>query len=196
VTKKDFAGNSVKDLVELAKAQPGKFNFMSVGAASPTRLQAEILIQSTGIKAVAVPYKGAAPALMAMLGGEVTFGFLSYPAVKSQLAAGSIKVLAVTGETRMPELPNVPTMAESGYPGSQSYSWEGLFVPAKTPAKIVAKLNTAFNQTLADPEVKRKLRENGIETVGGTTASFNTFVKSEFDKWTNFVRVTKITFDD
>ena len=175
VARKDLPANDVSEFVALARREPGKMNFASVGMASPTRLGAENLIQQAGISVAHIPYKGAAPSLVALLSGEVAFSFLSYPAVRGQIEAGSIKALAVTGSTRLPELPDVPTMAESGFAGAQAYSWQGSFVPAGTPAKTIATLNAAINDTLADPEVRAKLQGDGVETVGGSPEDFARF---------------------
>jgi tripartite-type tricarboxylate transporter receptor subunit TctC len=196
VARKDLPANNVKEFVALAKTVPGKMNFASVGMASPTRLEAENLIRQAGIKVAHIPYKGAAPSLVALLSGEVAFSFLSYPAVRGQIDAGAIKALAVTGSTRLPELPNVPTMAESGFAGAQAYSWQGIFVPAGTPAKTIATLNAAINEALLDPEVKAKLHGNGVETVGGSVEDFASFQRSEYEKWAKFVRETKISFEE
>ena len=196
VAKKDLPAENVKEFVALARSQPGKMNFASVGMASPTRLEAENLIQQAGIKVAHIPYKGAAPSLVALLSGEVAFSFLSYPAVRGQIDAGTIKALAVTGSTRLPELPNVPTMAESDFAGAQAYSWQGIFAPAGTPAKTIATLNTAINAALADPEVKAKLHGNGVETVGGSPEEFASFQRLENEKWSKFVRETKISFEE
>jgi tripartite-type tricarboxylate transporter receptor subunit TctC len=196
VARKELPADNVNDFVRLAKSQPGKFNFASVGMASPTRLEAENLIQKAGIQVTHIPYKGAAPSLIALLSGDVAFSFLSYPAVRGQLESGAIKALAVTGETRLPELPDVPTMAESGYPGAQAYSWQGIFAPARTPPKTLAVLNDAINAALSDPAVKSKLLGNGVETVGGSADVLAGFEEAEYQRWSRFVRDTKIGFDE
>jgi tripartite-type tricarboxylate transporter receptor subunit TctC len=196
VTRKDLPANNLREFVALAKKQPGKMNFASVGAGSSTRLQAENLIKLAGIEVVHIPYKGAGPSVMALVTGEVAFSFLSYGAIKGQLDGGKLKALAVTGATRMPELPDVPTTAESGYPDSQGYSWIGMFAPAGTPEAVVQRLNREFKATLADAEVQRKITGIGVEPISSTPQELDAYVKTEYGKWSKFVKESKLNFAD
>jgi tripartite-type tricarboxylate transporter receptor subunit TctC len=188
--------NNLKEFVVLAKAKPGQFNFASVGAGSPTRLHAENLASLAGMKVVHVPYKGGGPAIVALITSEVAFSFLSYASVKTQLDAGKLKALAVTGAKRLPELPSAPTMAESGFPDGQGYSWVGMFAPAGTPAAVVAKLHREFAATLADADVQKKFAAAGVEILGTTPQELDRYVRGEYDKWSKFARESKLNFAD
>jgi tripartite-type tricarboxylate transporter receptor subunit TctC len=188
------AGN-LKEFVALAKGQPGKFNYASTGLGSLNHLLAENLKSLAGIDVLHVPYKGGGPAIQAMLTGEVAFCFLSYGAQKGQMQAGKLKPLAVTGAKRMADLPDVPTVAESGYPGFEAYSWIGIFAPAGTPEAVIRRLHQDFTAALQDPEVKAKLVAAGFEPVGSTPQDLGQFVRREYDKWSKFVKEAKIRFE-
>jgi tripartite-type tricarboxylate transporter receptor subunit TctC len=187
--------NNLKEFVVLAKSKPGQYNFASVGAGSPTRLHAENLARLAGMEVVHVPYKGGGPAIIALITSEVAFSFLSYASVKTQLDSGKLKALAVTGAKRLPELASTATMAESGFPDGQGYSWVGMFAPAGTPAAIVAKLNREFAATLADPDVQKKFAVAGVEIVGSSPQDLDRYVHAEYDKWSKFARDSKLTFE-
>jgi len=193
VAGSELPANNVKELVALAAAKPGELSFASVGAASSTRLHAENLVSLAGIKAIHVPYKGAGPSVIALVRGEVSFSFLSYAAVRGQLEAGKLKALAVTGATRLKELPDVPTMAQSGYPDAQGYSWIGIFAPAGTPTATIAKLNKAFVTTLTDAEVAKRLADSGVEVIASSPEELNRHVRAEYERWSGFVRQTKLS---
>lgn len=194
VASNDLPVDDVKQLIALAKREPGKLSFASVGAASSTRLHAENLVRLAGINAFHVPYKGAGPSVVAVMRGEVSFSFLSYAAIRGQLDAGKIKALAVTGANRLPELPKVATMAESGYPDSQGYSWIGIFAPAGTPQAVVSRLNKEFRAALADAEVEKKVSASGVEIIGSPPSDLDRYVRAEYDKWSRFVERTNLTF--
>jgi len=187
--------NTVADFVALAKKAPGKYNYASVGSGSSNRLHSENFHRLAGINVVHVPYKGGGPSVTAMLTGEVAYSFLSLPSFKAQFDAGKLKPLAVTSSKRMQDLPNVPTMIESGYPGFEAYAWIGIFAPAGTPAEVVAKLNKEFLAALADPDTAKRLGAVGVEIVGSTPAELDRFARSEYDKWAIFARETKLSFE-
>ena len=188
------AGN-LKEFVALAKSQPGKLNYASTGLGSMNHLLAENLKSLAGVDVLHVPYKGGGPAIQAMLTGEVAFCFLSYAAQKGQMQAGKLKPLAVSGARRMADLPDVPTVAESGYPGFEAYSWIGIFAPAGTPEAVIRRLHQDFALTLQDAEVKAKLVTAGFEPVGSTPQELGQFVRNEYDKWAKFVKEAKIRFE-
>ena len=158
-------------------------------------LLAENLKSLAGVDVLHVPYKGGGPAIQAMLTGEVAFCFLSYAAQKGQMQAGKLKPLAVSGARRMADLPDVPTVAESGYPGFEAYSWIGIFAPAGTPEAVIRRLHQDFALTLQDAEVKAKLVTAGFEPVGSTPQELGQFVRNEYDKWAKFVKEAKIRFE-
>jgi tripartite-type tricarboxylate transporter receptor subunit TctC len=190
-----LAAGNLKEFVALAKSQPGKLNYASTGLGSMNHLLAENLKSLAGVDVLHVPYKGGGPAIQAMLTGEVAFCFLSYAAQKGQMQAGKLKPLAVSGARRMTDLPDVPTVAESGYPGFEAYSWIGIFAPAGTPEAVIKRLHQDFALTLQDPEVKAKLVTAGFEPVGSTPQELGQFVRHEYDKWAKFVKDAKIRFE-
>jgi tripartite-type tricarboxylate transporter receptor subunit TctC len=190
-----LAANNLKEFVALSKSQPGKFNYASTGLGSVNHLLAENLKSLAGIDVLHVPYKGGGPAIQAMLTGEVAFCFLSYAAQKGQMQAGKLKPLAVSGARRMADLPDVPTVAESGFPGFEAYSWIGIFAPAGTPDSVVKRLHQDFTMSLQDAEVKAKLVAAGFEPVGSTPQELGQFVRREYDKWAKFVKEAKIRFE-
>ena len=187
--------NNLKEFIALARSQPGKLNYASTGLGSMNHLLAENLKSLAGIDVLHVPYKGGGPAIQAMLTGEVAFCFLSYAAQKGQMQAGKLKPLAVTGARRMADLPDVPTVAESGFPGFEAYSWIGIFAPAGTSDAVIKRLHQDFTATLQDPEVKNKLVAAGFEPVGSTPQELGQFVRREYDKWAKFVKDAKIRFE-
>ena len=190
-----LAANNLKEFVALAKGQPGKLNYASTGLGSMNHLLAENLKSLAGIDVLHVPYKGGGPAIQAMLTGEVAFCFLSYAAQKGQMQAGKLKPLAVTGAKRMADLPDVPTVAESGFAGFEAYSWIGIFAPAGTPEAVIKRLHQDFALSLQNPEVKAKLIAAGFEPVGSTPQELDQFVRREYDKWSKFVKEAKIRFE-
>ena len=188
--------NTLGEFIALAKSQPGKLNFASIGAGSSTRLHAELLNSLAGIKVVHIPYKGGGPAMQAMITGEVAYGFFSLAAMKGHFQSGKLKPLAVTGTKRMAELPNVPTMAESGFPGYEAYSWIAIYAPAGTPEAVIARLNKAYAATLNDPEVNKRLVAAGMEVVASSPQQLADFQRKDYEKWVKFTREAKLKFDE
>jgi tripartite-type tricarboxylate transporter receptor subunit TctC len=188
-------GANLKEFVDFARTQPGKMNYASTGLGSLNHLAAEELKRRAGIDVVHVPYKGGGPAIQAILANEVQYTFLSFAAQRSHIQAGKIKPLAVTGARRLPELPDVPTLAESGLPGMEAYSWIGIFAPAATPVTVVSKLHDDFVAAANDPETRGKLTGAGFEVVGSTQAELARFVRSEYERWDKFARESNIKFE-
>lgn len=188
------AGN-LAEFIALAKRQPGKLNYASVGAASSNRLYSEYMHSLAGIQLAHIPYKGGGPSIQAMLTGEVAYSLLSFASMKGHLQTGKLKAFAVTGSKRMPDLPNVPTMVESGFPGFEVYGWIGIFAPAGTPESTIARLNRDLNATIHDPEVVKRLTAAGVESVGSTPAELDRWVRSEYDKWAKFVKGSNLVFE-
>lgn len=190
-------GDDLKAFLAAAKqAKPNRYNFASTGVGSLNHVAPEELKQLSGVELLHVPYSGGGPAVQAVVGGQSDMTWLSYAALRGQIQAGKIKPLAVAGDKRLPDLPNVPTVAESGFPGFVAYSWSGMFAPAGTPEPVVKKLTADFQAVLAIPEVKQKLTDAGFEVVGSDGPALDAYVKQEFDRWTAFVKSSKITFEN
>ena len=172
-----------KGLVALAKEKPGTVTFGSTGVGSPPHLAQLLLDAAAGVKFIHVPYRGAAPALTDLLGGQVQVLALDTPVVISQIRAGTIVPIGIAGNKREATLPDVPTLAEQGYPNSNAANWYALLAPAKTPSAVIAKLNKALNDALADPTIHDKLLNTGATPVGGTPEALGTFMKAQYDRW-------------
>jgi tripartite-type tricarboxylate transporter receptor subunit TctC len=179
---------SAKDLVALAKEKPGAVTFASTGIGSPPHLAQLMLDTSAGVTFLHVPYRGAAPALTDLLGGQVQVVALDVPVVISQIQADNLVPIGIAGDKRDAVLPDVPTLAEQGYPNTDASNWYALLAPAKTPPDVIAKLNKAVDDALKDPEVHDKLVKTGATPVGGTPEQLGTFMKAEYEKWGRVVK--------
>lgn len=182
---------NVRELVALARSQPGKLNFASVGTGSPGHIAGELLKLKTGIDMVHIPYKGGGPAVTDTLGGQVQLLFVSMPAALQYVKAGRLRALAVAGDQRSATAPDIPTITESGIDCVVN-SWYGALAPAKTPPAIVAKLHDAFVKVLAMPEVKQKLFSQGAEATSSTPEEFDRLIRDELKKWEYVIREAKI----
>ena len=185
--------NTVKELVALAKAKPGTLNFASSGQGGSGHLAGELFKMVTGVDIVHVPYKGTGQALADTVGGQVQMQFGSVIAVLPHVKAGKLRALAVTVRKRVPALPQVPTMAEAGYPAVETTVWNGVLVPAKTPRPIVDRLNAEIVAILKRPEVRERFAAQGAEAVGSTSAEFAAHIRREIDKWGKVVRAAGLT---
>ena len=183
---------TVKELVALAKAKPGAVSFASTGVGSPPHLAQLLLDSSAGVKFLHVPYRGAAPALTDLLGGQVQVLAADLPVLISQIQAGTLIPIGAAADKRDAVLPDVPTLAEQGYPNTDASNWYALLAPAKTPPAVIATLNKAVNEALADPQVHDKLVKSGATPVGGTPQALGSFMKSEFEKWGRIVEANGI----
>jgi len=183
--------NNVKELIALARSQPGKLNYASVGTGSPGHIAGELFKLKTGVDMVHVPYKGGGPAVTDTLGGQVQLLFVSLPAALQYVKAGRLRALAVTSDQRSVAAPDIPTISESGVDCIVN-SWYGALVPAKTPAAIVAKLQAAFTKVLAMPEIRQKLLAQGAEATSSTSAEFDRLIRDELAKWDYVIREAKI----
>jgi tripartite-type tricarboxylate transporter receptor subunit TctC len=186
---------TVKELIAYAKANPGKVTFGSSGNGSSIHLSGELFNSMAGVQMVHVPYKGSAPAVTDLLGGQIDVMFDNMPSSIQHVRTGKLRPIAVTTARRSPELPNVPTIAEAGVPGYEATSWFGLFAPAGTPAPVVAKLNAAIVKVLAQPDVKKKLAEQGAEPHAETPEQFADFIRKETAKWGQVVKASGATVD-
>jgi tripartite-type tricarboxylate transporter receptor subunit TctC len=186
---------SVRELTALAKAQPGKLNVASSGSGTSIHLAAELYKQMAGVDIVHVPYKGSAPAVADLLGGQVQMMFDNLPVSLPHVRAGKLRPLAVTSMTRSSALPEVPTMDEEGYKGFDATSWFGLLAPAGTPREIITRLNAASVKALASPEMRERLAAQGAEPVGNTPEQFAAFIKAEIEKWSKIVKASGARVD-
>ena len=186
---------SVKDLVEYAKANPGKVNFGSAGSASAQHLAGESFKIAAGIQMQHIPYKGSAPALTDLAGGQLQLMFDSMPSATPMINSGKLRAIAVTTATRAKARPDLPTIAESGFPGFDISTWYAYWAPKGTPADIVEKLSAAAAQALKNPEVIAKYEAMGAEPVGSTPAQFSAYVESEAKKWNDIVKKSGAKLD-
>ena len=186
---------SVKDLIAYAKANPGKVNFGSSGNGSSIHLSGELFKSLAKVDMQHVPYKGSAPAVTDLLGNQIGIMFDNMPSAIQHVRSGKLAPLAVTTAKRSPELPNVPTIAEAGVPGYEATSWFGMFAPAGTPAPVLAKLNAAIVKVLAQPDVKKKINEQGAEVYSETPEQFAAFIQAESVKWGKVVKESGASLD-
>jgi tripartite-type tricarboxylate transporter receptor subunit TctC len=183
VVHPSVAANSVKELVALAKAKPGALNFASFGNGTSNHLVGEAFRAAAGINTVHIPYKGSAPAITDLLGGQVQMTFDTVPVVLPQVRAGKLKALAVATPKRSALAPDVPTMDEAGVAGFTGGTWFGVLAPARTPPVIVARLNKEIATILRAPDVVQTFNERGIEPVGDSAADFRAFIEAESRRW-------------
>ncbi|AEC18740.1 hypothetical protein PT7_0200 [Pusillimonas sp. T7-7] len=186
---------SVKELVEYAKANPGKLNFASSGSGTSIHMAGELFKQSADIDVVHIPYKGSAPAMADLLGGQVDYMFDNMPSAWPHVEAGSLRALAVTTADRSKTALDLPTMQESGFPSFDVSSWFGVIVPKGTPDDIVNKLNEVMLAALAKPEVQKRLEDLGAVPAKTTPAEFGAFIKSEVEGWAKVVKASGATVD-
>lgn len=185
--------NNLKEFVALAKSQPGKMNFASAGTGSTTQLAMEMLKIAAGIDIVHVPYGGNGPAGTATLGGQVQALFGSMPAVLPHAQAGRLRPIAVGTATRSPALPNVPTVAESGYPGFEVSLWLGFFAPKGTPQPVLNRLQKELTEIANNAEMKAQFEKNGASSVTNTPAEMNALMKTELEKYSKVVKAAGVS---
>lgn len=178
----------LKSFVEYAKAKPGSVNYGSAGGGTSSQLSGELFNQMTGARLVHIPYKGAGPALTALIAGETQAAFLSTTTISAQAKAGKVRPLAVLSEKRFPAAPDIPSAGEAGFAGLDSSVWFGLFAPAKTPKPIVVKVNRDVVEILRSPDAKAALLKQGAEAVPTTPEEFGAFLKKEIAKWGKVIR--------
>lgn len=184
--------NNIQELIALAKAEPGKLSFASVGTGSPSHIAGELLKLRTGISMVHIPYKGGGPAVADTLGGQVPVLFVSMPAAFQHVKAGKLRALAVTSDKRSVVAPDLPTLAEAGVPDCVVNSWYGAFAPAKVSPAIVKRINAAMVKVIERPDVRDKLLAQGAEPAPSTGAELDAIVREEMAKWEVVIREAKI----
>jgi tripartite-type tricarboxylate transporter receptor subunit TctC len=195
VASPSLPAQSVKDVIALAKASPGRINYASAGNGSPGHLSGELLKGLAGVELTHIPYKGTGAALTDLMAGQVQLIFTGYPAVSSFVQNGRLKLLAVTGTKRDPALPTVPTVAEGGVPGYEVVSWLGFIAPAGVPRATVDRLNTEIARALQSPEVRERLAVMGGELGASTPEAFGKLLRDESSKWARVVQGANIKID-
>jgi tripartite-type tricarboxylate transporter receptor subunit TctC len=183
---------TVEQFIAYAKAHPGTMNYSSTGIGTSSHLSGYMLASRAGFEATHIPYKGA-EALKDLLTGRIQFMFATIPSVIAHIKAGNLDAIAVTSTARSRSLPEIPTVADSGFPGFQAGSWFGLFAPKGTPAAVITELNRATNEFIAEPQVQLRMIEEGADPAGGTPQQFGAFVRREYEKWRAVVRESGAT---
>ncbi len=186
-THPSFSVSSVKGLIELAKAKPGKLDYPSGGVGSGSHLAGELFKMMARIDVLHVPYKGLAPALVDLVSGQVHFVFSPIPAVSPLIKAGKLKALAVTSPTRSPAMPDLSAVAED-LPGYEATTWDGVLAPAATPRQIILKLNAAIAKVVNRPEIKKSLFEQGLESVGGSPEQFAAYLQANTARFGKLIK--------
>jgi tripartite-type tricarboxylate transporter receptor subunit TctC len=186
---------NIKELVAMARAKPEQLSFASPGSGNSGHLAGELFNAMASVHMMHVPYKGQGPALTDLLSGQVQLMFSSIPSVIQQVRNGQLKALAVGSAKRLSSLPDMPTIAESGVPGYEAYSWVGLVAPLHTPVAVVNKVSADVNEILKDKEVADKLLQQGAVPVGDTPSAFEHYIKNEILKWGKVVRDSNIKAD-
>ncbi len=186
---------SVQEVIALAKAQPGKFTYASSGNGTSIHLSGELFKSMTGVDMLHIPYKGSSPAVTDLLAGQVNMMFDNIPSSLPHIKAGKLRALAVTGSKRSQLLPDLPTIAEAGVPGYDSYVWFGIVAPAGTPPEIIARLNAALVKTAATPEFRDRLTGQGYDVLSSTPEQMAASIRSEIDKWGKIVKASGARVD-
>nr|WP_232539858.1 tripartite tricarboxylate transporter substrate binding protein [Azohydromonas aeria] len=195
VTRVEKPFKTFKDVVAAAKAKPGALTIGNAGTGGAHHLSAELMEEAAGLELLGVPYKGGGPAATALLSGEIDMMFEQTYAALPSIQAGKTRALAVTSDKRLPSLPDVPTMAELGYPQVTVSNWLGVIAPKGTPKPVVAKLNAAFNQALADPALREKIAGPGNVVGGGSPEEFGAFIEAEGKRWSALIKAKNIRME-
>jgi tripartite-type tricarboxylate transporter receptor subunit TctC len=185
--------NSMKELVDLAKSKPGELSYGTSGIGGSTHLAGAMLENMTGIKMINVPFKGNGPALAEVMAGRVTFMFYPVIGIAGQIAGGKLKAIAVGTAAPDPDFPSVPTMAQAGYAGLEvTAPWVGMLVPAGTPVPVVSRLADEIRKSLAKPDIRAKMKEQGAVIVGDTPSEFAAFLKKDQERWAQVIKASGV----
>ncbi|WP_454851486.1 Bug family tripartite tricarboxylate transporter substrate binding protein [Rhizobium binxianense] len=195
VVNPELPAKNVQELVALLKAEPDKYSYASSGNGTPLHLSGELFKSMAGVSMQHIPYKGAGPALNDVIGNQVPIMFDNLPSSSSHIKAGTLRALAVTTAKRAPSFPDLPTVAESGIPGYETYTWNALFAPANTPNDVVMRLNASANKALTDPAVIERMKEFSATIVGSTPEELGAHVKAELAKWGPVVKGANIQME-
>jgi tripartite-type tricarboxylate transporter receptor subunit TctC len=186
---------SVKELIAFIKARPGQLNFGSGGIGTSPHMSGELFNAMAGLKSIAIHYKGEAPAVIDVLGGQIPYMFANLPTVQQYFKTGRLKAFAVTSPERVATAAELPTVAESGLPGYEVFTWFGVFAPAATPREVVARIQSEIAKAAASPDVKERVSGQGLVLVANTPAQFADFVKAELVKWARVVKASGAKLD-
>jgi tripartite-type tricarboxylate transporter receptor subunit TctC len=192
VINNKLTARTLGEFVTLAKAEGGKLNYATVGAASQSHLVTELFGQKAGIRMQHIPYRGGAPAITSLMTGETHFAVLSPQVSLPHIEAGTVRAIAAGSPVRDPQFPDLPTVAESGFPGFEAMQWVGLLAPAGTSREIIDRVNAEVNRALRDPEVIAKLAQQGMAPAGGTPDEFDRLIAAEVKQWTEVARAADI----
>ena len=192
VTHPSFPPKTVRELIVFSKQHPGEINYASSGTGTTVHLAAELFQLMTATKWVHVPYKGGAPAMIDMLAGQTSLMFGSMLTVIEHARAGKLRAIAVTGSKRIPDAPQIPTIAESGVPGYNVTAWYGVSAPAKTPPAAVDRLNAEIVRALKSPDLHQRLVSQGVDPVGNSPAQYTAFMQNEVNKWAKVIKAANI----
>ena len=195
IVNNDFRANNIKEFIEQVKGNPGKFSYGSAGTGTITHVIPAQLLQTAGLNAVHIPYKGSAPALIDLFGGQIQFAVDAMSSALPYIRDGRVRALAVTSKERIAALPNVPTVSESWISGYEASAWQGLMVPAAVPAPIVARLNLEILKVLAMPDVRAQMARQGTDPLGSTPEAYNAYLRTEIDRWSKVARAGGITLE-
>lgn len=195
VVNPELPAKSVEELLALLKAEPDKWSYASSGNGTPLHLSGELFKSMAGVTMEHIPYKGSGPALNDVLGNQVSIMFDNLPSSSAHIKAGTLKALAVTTAERAPSFPDIPTMAEAGLPGYETYTWNALFAPKDTPKDVVDRLNAAAVKAMADPGVAERMKEFSATIVASNPDELATHVKAEVAKWTPVVKDANVQMD-
>jgi len=186
---------TIKELIALARAQPGKLNYASAGNGVANHLAMELFKQMTGVEITHVPYKGAPQAVTDVVAGHMNMMFNSIAPIVGHIKAGRVQVLGISSSKRSPQLPDVPTISEAGVPGYEAENWFGLFAPARTPQRIIARLNDAVVKVVRSPEIRSQFAALGADAVGNSPEEFATFVRRDMERYARVVKLSGAKLD-
>ena len=195
ITHPSVPAKSVKELLDMAKASPGKLNYASAGNGAANHLAMELFKSMANVNITHIPYQGAPQAVTDLIGGSVNLMFNSIPPALQHIKAGRLRMLGVSSAKRSPQLPDVPTISEAGVAGYESITWFGLLAPAKTPAPIVKRLNELLVKVVRAPELKAQFESQGYDPVGSSAAEFTTFIRGEAEKYSRVVKASGAKVD-
>ncbi len=185
----------VKELIAYGRANPGKIDVASSGFGSSVHLSAELFMQATGVRLTHIPYKGTSVALPDLMAGTIAMMFPNLPTIIPFIESGKLRALGVTTDTRSQAAPNIPTLEEAGVPGYNMSTWYGLIGPAQMDAAVVLRLNTVLQQVLSEPAIRKKLNDQGVDIVTGSSEAFGQMIQSETDKWARLIKEANIKIE-
>jgi tripartite-type tricarboxylate transporter receptor subunit TctC len=195
VANPEVRGNNLREMIDASRKQPGSLNFASPGTGTVSFMAGEEISRRSGINAVHLAFKGGGPAIQAIIANQVQFGLSAPSLLRQHVQSGRLKFMAVTSARRLPELPEVPTVAESGFPGFEVYNWIGLLLPAATPAATINRLQEDIAAVMADSSVRKRLTDSGYEVVASTPAELDRHIRREIEHWGRFVKEFPTQFD-